>query len=251
MNSKCSLWDELAVVFLSNFSINNNFSHFLHGLLRLFCALIDAHLIIWDLTSQRFVQRMKYSIWLDEYWKLNPTKIEWLSSLGGSLRFLGKEVQRGDCIGSTKLIYGSGCVKLLPPEKWFGYPGCRANKILPAFGYYMRQIYNVSNDRNPIYFDGKHTFRVNSKSTHLNINFAVRSVGDLTGKRAVSNLFDVQNYLQTHINVNAIFKNITFEHLPISSTIKTMADTHILISVHGAGLTNMFFMKPGTAVIEM
>ena len=26
-------------------------------------------------------------------------------------------------------------------EKWFGYPGCRANEMLPAFGHYMRQTH--------------------------------------------------------------------------------------------------------------
>ena len=30
-----------------------------------------------------------------------------------------------------------------------------------------------------------------------------------------------------------------------------MAGTHIFISVHGAGMTNMFFMNPGTSVVEI
>ena len=30
-----------------------------------------------------------------------------------------------------------------------------------------------------------------------------------------------------------------------------MSRAHILVSVHGAGLTNIFFMKPGTAIIEI
>lgn len=34
------------VILLSNFSVNNNYSHFLHALLRLFCALIDAGLLV-------------------------------------------------------------------------------------------------------------------------------------------------------------------------------------------------------------
>ena len=47
------------------------------------------------------------------------------------------------CVSAEKLIYGSGCVRFLPPEKWFGYPGCRAGEILPAFGQYMRQKFDA------------------------------------------------------------------------------------------------------------
>ena len=85
---KCESHDEYAVAFLSNFSINNNFSHFLHALLRLFCALIDARLIIWNASTRKFVERVPYTIWLDEYFKLTDDKLSWLKSMGGTLRHL-------------------------------------------------------------------------------------------------------------------------------------------------------------------
>lgn len=141
----CSERDEYAVAYLSNFSINNNFSHFLHSLLRLFCALIDAHFIEWDTKTLKFVHRVKYTIWLDEYFRLTAEKEGWLKSLYApgktAVRSLATISKSGQCVSSSKLLYGSGCVRLLPPEKWFGYPGCRANEMLPAFGQYMRQTY--------------------------------------------------------------------------------------------------------------
>eukprot|EP01031_Cornospumella_fuschlensis_P037715 gene37715-45817_t len=140
---KCSADDELAVVLLSNFSINNNFSHFLHALLRLFCALLDAHIIEWNTSLEVFEVKKKYTLWLDEYFKLNPEKTQWLKSFGGEIRSL-KDLGKEGCMSSRTLIYGSGCVRLLPPEKWFGYPGCRAGDILRSFGTYMRHIYNAS-----------------------------------------------------------------------------------------------------------
>ena len=44
---------------------------------------------------------------------------------------------------SARAVYGNGCVGLLPPEKWFGYPGCRSQTVLPAFGTYMRQQFRA------------------------------------------------------------------------------------------------------------
>lgn len=76
-DTKCNERDEYAVAFLSNFSINNNFSHFLHGLLRLFCALIDGKYIIWDPRTNKFVERVKYTIWLDENFRLTDEKRSW------------------------------------------------------------------------------------------------------------------------------------------------------------------------------
>jgi hypothetical protein len=129
----CGIHVPNAVIFLSNFSINNNFSHFLHALLRLFCALVDARFIVWDRFTKQFVKPVAYSIWLDPNLKMDKAKLAWLAPLTYTKDLAGphavvhlKDLSRKDCVSSDKLIYGSGCVKLLPPEKWFGYGGCRA-----------------------------------------------------------------------------------------------------------------------------
>jgi hypothetical protein len=245
---KCSVTDSLAVVFLSNFSINNNFSHFLHGLLRLFCALIDAKWIVWDQKSDKFIKRVKYTIWLDEYFKITEQKLVWLHSLGDTIRPMKKILSAGSCITANKILYGSGCVKLLPPEKWFGYPGCRAKEILPAFGHYFRQIFMGSKQKDLLLLDEHAGFRTDPG---LRISFAVRDVGDKTGRREISNLKDVQALLKKTQHIRTSTENITFEHLDVPSTVRYMAGVHIFVSVHGAGMTNMFFMNPGSAVVEI
>jgi hypothetical protein len=123
--NSCIIKDKYSVAFLSNFSINNNFSHFLHSLLRLFCALIDSKWLVWDENLAKFKPKVEYTIWLDEYFKASAEKLIWLEALGGTVRQMGKILSKGSCAYTEHLLYGSGCVKLLPPEKWFGYPHCR------------------------------------------------------------------------------------------------------------------------------
>jgi hypothetical protein len=247
---KCNQNDDYAVAYLSNFSINNNFSHFLHGLLRLFCALIDARWIVWDSSNEIFIKKQNYTIWLDEYFKLDEHKTAWLSAFDANIRHLGKDLyQKQSCITAKKLLYGSGCVKLLPPEKWFGYPGCRAKEILPAFGYYMRQKFKAIRENDLILVD--YQDKNLRTSPGIRVSFAVRDVGALTGRRVISNLGEVQSLLQKTQHVHTLTENITFEHLDVPSTVRYMAGVHIFVSVHGAGMTNMFFMNPGSAVLEI
>ena len=241
----CEAHDDYAVTWLSNFSINNNFSHFLHSLLRLFCALIDARYIVWDKQQAKYVQQVPYTIWLDEWFRLTPEKRSWLEAMGGSIRHL-KDVKK--CVSTNVLLYGSGCVKLLPPEKWFGYPGCRASKILPAFGHYMRLKHSASSKEDLRFIDD---IDGSSADPGLRVAFAVRNVGELTGKRQISNLYQVQQLVKKTQHVKSSMENVTFEHLDVPSTVRYMAMTHILVSVHGAGMTNMMFMNPGSAVVEV
>jgi hypothetical protein len=244
----CTSHDDYAVAYLSNFSINNNFSHFLHGLLRLFCALIDARWIGWDNETDRFVPRVNYTIWLDEYFKISEAKLIWIRALGANVRSMGKALPKGTCVSSSTLLYGSGCVKLLPPEKWHGYPKCRAAQVLPAFGHYMREKFYAASAKDLILVDEKAHYR---KDPGLRVAFAVRDVGDLTGRRIISNLAHVQTLLRKSQHIRTSTENVTFEHLDVPSTIRYMAGVHIFVSVHGAGMTNMFFMNPGSAVVEI
>ena len=249
INAKsCPTKDEYVVAYLSNYSINNNFSHFLHGLLRLFCALIDAHWIEWNHNTQNFEPRVNYTIWLDDYFRTNEIKLKWISTLGVNIRLM-KEIPKDSCITSKVLLYGSGCVKLLPPEKWFGYPNCRASSVLPAFGYYFRQQYLAQNSKDLLLVD-EHLPN-QPIGSGLRVAFSVRDVGIETGRRIISNLNQVQIILKKTQHIHTSTENVTFEHLDVSSTIRYMAGVHVFISVHGAGMTNMFFMNPGSAVVEI
>lgn len=221
---KCSIQDDFVVAYLSNYSINNNFSHFLHGLLRLFCALMDTRVIVWSTSKQEFVITRNYTIWLDEYFKLTPEKEVWLRSFGGTLRSLKSIPVHGDCIESKTLVYGSGCVRLLPPEKWFGYPGCRSGDVLTAFGAFMRQRYSAQGPETLKFIDnlaantnvGQRSQQLQTASaTGLRVAYAVRAVGAQTGMRHISNLGQVR------MTLNGV----------ICDTIHHQCDVHVCI--HG------------------
>lgn len=230
---RCIEHDSYAVAFLSNFSINNNFSHFLHGLLRLFCSLIDARIIVYDQASDKFIQPRNYTIWLDEYFRLSNEKSVWLQSFGGTLRSLSDRPGKGECVSSSTLLYGSGCVRLLPPEKWFGYPGCRAGEILPAFGKFMRQRHMAIGAEDLRLVDEEVSDARSDPG--LRVAFAVRAVSAKTGTRTISNLQQVQSLLRRTQHVRSSMENVTFEHLDVPSTVRYMAGVHIFVSVHGAG----------------
>lgn len=240
--------DQYGVAYLSNFSINNNFSHFLHGILRLFCALIDAGWIVWSPESNSFQRPHEFTLWIDEFFKVNDMKLTWLKSISPNIKVL-RSVGKGECVLARNFLYGSGCVKLLPPEKWFGYPGCRAGSILPAFGHYMRTSFSAPTLEDLIVVDEESDLLHGGRK--VRVAFDVRDTGPTTGRRAISNLLEVQRLLISNQHVRTSTENISFEHLDVSSTVRYMAGVHIFVSVHGAGMTNMFFMNPGTAVVEI
>jgi hypothetical protein len=128
----------------------------------------------------------------------------------------------------------------------------RASNVLPAFGYHMRQHFKagginelqVIDDR----FISLDSLKINTSfvtAPHMRIAFAVREASDLTGKRSILNLNKVQKIIKKTNHIKTVVENLTFEHLDVGSTVRYMASTHIFVSVHGAGMTNMFFMNPG------
>ena len=244
---QCKETDEVAVIMLSNYSIKHNFSHFLHSLLRLFCALVDARFIVWNNETKKYERKVDFTLWYDENLPLTDVSLKWYGALSIKSRSL-KEVRKGTCVSAKKVLYGNGCVKLLAPEKWFGYPGCRSMAILPAFGEYMREQFKAQSLKDLIILDEGTR---DSSDLGLRVAFAVRDVGHETGKRAISNLETVQRLLNLNQRLKASYENITFEHLDGPSTVRYMAGTHVFVSVHGAGMTNMFFMNPGTSVVEI
>ena len=113
---------------------------------------------------------------------------------------------------------------------------------MPAFSHYMKNHFSAS-----IELPTAH-----SHSTPLRIMFGIRANNtQVTGHRQIANLQHLQHVLTKALNGRVSIANITFENLSARETVAAMAEVHVFVSVHGAGMTNTFFMNRGAAVVEI
>ena len=110
--------------------------------------------------------------------------------------------------------------------------------------YHVNESINFHNE--PLFNDFKKTILNNynieyKKNVKINITFILRK-----GTREITNIDYVKNKLQSY-NVNYIF----LENHSIKEQIEIIANTDILIGLHGAGLSWCIFMKNNATLIEM
>lgn len=72
-----------------------------------------------------------------------------------------------------------------------------------------------------------------------------------TGKerREIDNINEIENFLTIKYENN--FKGLYFENLPFEEQIKYFYNAKVIICAHGAVMSNMFFCKEGTKIIEV
>jgi hypothetical protein len=78
----------------------------------------------------------------------------------------------------------------------------------------------------------------------INTNFT-------TGKerREIKNIIIIENFLKN--KYNNTFKSLYFEYLQFEEQIKYFNNAKLIICAHGAVMSNMFFCKEGTKIIEV
>lgn len=90
---------------------------------------------------------------------------------------------------------------------------------------------------------------IKERPCHITITALTRS-----GPRALLGL-DVLERAITHRakleNIRADFRVVDFTTMSFDEQVRTMQETHILIATHGAGNTNIIFMRPGAAFVEV
>ena len=72
-----------------------------------------------------------------------------------------------------------------------------------------------------------------------------------TGKerREINNIIDIEEFLQNKYKNK--FKSLYFEKLPFEEQVKYFNNSKLIICAHGAVMSNMFFCKEGTTIIEV
>lgn len=110
--------------------------------------------------------------------------------------------------------------------------------------YHVNENINFHNE--PLFDDFKKTILNNfdieyRKNSTKNITFILRN-----GTREITNIDYVKDNLQSY-NINYIY----LENHTVKEQLEIIANTDILIGVHGAGLSWCIFMKNGSTLIEM
>ena len=110
--------------------------------------------------------------------------------------------------------------------------------------YHVNESINFHNE--PLFDDFKKTILNNfdieyRKNSTKHITFILRN-----GTREITNIDYVKDNLQSY-NINYIY----LENHTVKEQLEIIANTDILIGVHGAGLSWCIFMKNGSTLIEM
>ena len=110
--------------------------------------------------------------------------------------------------------------------------------------YHVNESMNFHNE--PLFDNFKKTILNNfdieyRKNSTKNITFILRN-----GTREITNIDYVKDNLQSY-NINYIY----LENHTVKEQLEIIANTDILIGVHGAGLSWCIFMKNGSTLIEM
>lgn len=109
--------------------------------------------------------------------------------------------------------------------------------------------------------------RVNFAGIHM-VQWIKRSLGVIAGesakgrtalilrrgRRSILNENDVVSNLSCgsrHEKCNYSIVTIDFDQSSFQESVRLMAKSSVLVGVHGAGLTNLIFMPPGAAVVEL
>ena len=89
----------------------------------------------------------------------------------------------------------------------------------------------------------------------LSLHFGLNKITPLH-KTMISRQAAPSRKITNHSELNQILQqnnidDVVFEHKSWAGQIKSAAKAKLLIGTHGAGLTNMLFMQPGTSVLEL
>lgn len=68
-------------------------------------------------------------------------------------------------------------------------------------------------------------------------------------RREINNISDIENFLDRKYKNK--FKSLYFEDLPFEEQVKYFNNAKLIICAHGAVMSNMFFCKEGTKIIEV
>jgi len=153
---------------------------------------------------------------------------------------------------------------LLMPEEWKGisyvmdslkfFPNLKI-KIIPSDHHLFVKFFKLAETRpwTSIFYP-EHIFKVRSVFTDVLVKQPVNidSIKRIYVSRRKANRRKIINEVEIvdYLNLNG-FKEICFEDYSVLEQVFLMQNVEILISMHGAGLSNTIFMQPNSKLLEL
>lgn len=177
-----------------------------------------------------------------ESWERPPT--DWVRSfanffehpaLGFVLVPLDKWSEKGRKVVKLRLFNSIMSTDVNPYEP-SGLFGISRNNVMFAMNGISRELSWSMNS-------------LNERPCRISITALTRS-----GSRALLGLDELERFIKLKAaaeNISADFRVVDFSLSSFDDQIKTMQDTNVLIATHGAGNTNVIFMRPGATFVEV
>jgi hypothetical protein len=121
---------------------------------------------------------------------------------------------------------------------------------------YFRNFVFTRYQINPFIYDGKHSpiilIKRYNRINLIDDNYLKsKNFNFTTGKerREINEIDSLEEYLKKKYNDN--FNSVYLELIPFEEQIKIFNNAKLIVCAHGAGMSNMFFCKEQTTIIEV
>jgi hypothetical protein len=266
---------EYALLWLMSERVTANYGHFLNGLMNCFAAARDAGFLrepaapngrwLWDPAASVVLNPQGSLLLSKRFEAIARLFLPDIRRIERPSRIASKSMMR--CTRLPTTVYGAGAAGMgniwdyfadagvravarggrrLPPRRW------RATDVVPAFQRYARSIVGVAAHAPrppPLAADGRVRKLVLIEQRRID--------GEKRGKaeRHISNLAALLKIGADFGRETAAFdvevRPVEFAALPFKDAIVLLADAAVLIGVEGSGLTNVLFLRPGAALVNI
>ncbi|MAJ44158.1 MAG: hypothetical protein CMF96_05355 [Candidatus Marinimicrobia bacterium] len=127
------------------------------------------------------------------------------------------------------------------------------NKInFEKFTNYIFSIYNIDKHRYNIVYPSVILVKRGKRKKLIDDNYLSKPVRNVTSgkeRRKINNIFKLETYLQN--KYSGKFKSMYFENLSFEEQVRNFNNAKLIICAHGAVMSNMFFCKENTFILEV
>lgn len=268
--------DQYALLWLMSERVTANYGHFINGLINSFAAARDAGFIrepadgspagwLFDPSAAVVLNPQGSATLAKRFEEIASLLFKSIKRLERPTRLAPKSSAR--CTRLPVTVYGAGAAgmgniwdyfadagvrvrgrgrPMLPPRRW------RVREVVPAFQRYVRALLNV-----PASLPRPAPLGPDGRVRKLLLIEQRRIDGEKKGKaerhiRNLDELVQLGAELAAQSSAFAIeVRAVEFGALPFSDAVRLLSEAAALVGVEGSGLTNVLFLRPGAALVNI